>query len=194
MSHHKCTLRQRLITPQGHKYAAPSYWDEDRRSLVARLPDGEVARTHAAVRLGVQVRTEASVTPLGGSPMDCRSVHRYGLTRLAQPLRTGRWHFELFFRAWPDDQESHGFSLLPLWVINGSVRCLLKAPGGFLTSATTWSGAESSREDDDSVLVGDHGSARTDPHSADLDRLVNLAGAGLAALAWVCTQRLDANV
>jgi hypothetical protein len=69
-------------------------------------------RTPAA-RLGVQVRTEASVTPLGGSPMDCRSAHRYGLTRLAKPLRTGRWHFELFLRAWLDDQESHGFLFFP---------------------------------------------------------------------------------
>jgi hypothetical protein len=51
-----------------------------------------------------------------------------------------------------------------------------------------------SREDDDSVLIGDHGSAGNNLHSADLDRLVNFAGAGLAAFAWVRTQRLDANL
>jgi hypothetical protein len=73
---------------------------------------------------------------------------------------------------------------------------LLKAPGGVLTIGEDKVPCDfkPSWEDDNSVLVGDHGSARTDPHSADLDRLVNLAGAGLAALAWVCTQRLDANV
>src|SRR5687768_6215392 len=82
-------------------------------------------------------------------------------------------------RLWPSHNE---IWLIKSIVVSGMCRELLA------------SRMESSRQDDDSVLVGDHGSAGTDPHSADLDRLVNLAAAGLAALARVRTQRLDANL